>query len=304
MQASPAPGLFRRAFPSTREYEMGALRPPFIRAAARALLRAGYGFVLLAISLHVPAARAQAGAGSLRVTVTDGETHQPLPRARVQLLDGRALVADDGGILVITGLEEGTTVLEVNHIGHTGRRVLGHVRLDAVAELAVELRPEPIQVEGVAAMGGAFSRNRMVRDFYRRAESGGGRYFTRAEIERINPRRVSDLFRMVPGMTLVSTSTGERPEMEGGQVGGQRRATSVSRLGGGGSERGAGECPTLYFLDGTPIEPAGGVISNEVDVREVEGIEVYRSVAMAPPQYRRTGNYCGVILIWKREKID
>ena len=38
-------------------------------------------------------------------------------------------------------------------------------------------------------------------------------------------------------------------------------------------------------------------------MREVEGVEVYRRVAMAPPQFRRTGDYCGVILIWKREKI-
>jgi hypothetical protein len=282
-----------------RDHRSATVRP----RTARAILGAGRLLALAGVLGAAPSAGAQPGGGALRVTVSDGETHQPLARARVLLLDGRALVADDGGALTVTGLGEGTAVLEVSHLGHAGRRVLARIPGAGTAELAVELAPRPIQVEAVTASA-AYTRNRILRDFYARAGSGGGRYFTRADIERINPPRVTDLFRMVPGMTLITTSTGERPEMEGGQGGAPRRATAVSRLGGGGAERGSGECPLLYFLDGTPIEPARGVISSEVDVREIEGVEVYRSMAMAPPQYRRTGNYCGVILIWKRERIS
>ena len=258
----------------------------------------------LALALCAPGAarlHAQAGAGSLRVTVTDAETRQPLARARVILLDGRALVADDEGTLLIEGLEPGTVVLELQHLGHAGRRVLARVPADAQGTLAVELRPQPIRIAEISAAAAA-TRNRMLLGFYNRAERGGGQYFTRAEIERINPARVSDLFRMVPGMVLVSTTTGDRPQMAGGQVGNTKADAGVSALAGGGAER-ATDCPILYFLDGTPVDAAQGVISAEVDVREVEGVEVYRRVAMAPPQFRRTGDFCGVVLIWKREKI-
>jgi hypothetical protein len=193
-------------------------------------------------------------------------------------------------------------VLEVSHLGHATRRAIGQVPASSAGTLEVALRPEALRIEGVTASG-APTRNRQLLGFYGRVARGTGQYFTRAEIERINPSQVSELFRMVPGMMLVNTTLGDRPAMEGGQGGANKRDGGISALAGGGPQRGAGTCPILYFLDGTPLDAAQGVISAEVDVREVEGVEVYRRVAMAPPQFRRTGEYCGVIVIWKREKI-
>jgi len=280
--------LLRRAAPA----------PP----RARALLRVLAALALVACGAPPCLLHAQSGGGSLRVRVTDAETRMPVPRARAVLLDGRVLVAGDDGTLLIERLEAGTVVLEVSHLGHATRRAMGQVPADGPGTLEVALRPEALRMAGVTASG-APTRNRQLLGFYGRVERGSGQYFTRAEIERINPGQVSELFRMVPGMVLVNTVAGDRPAMEGGQVGGLKRDGGVSTLAGGGPQRGAGTCPILYFLDGTPIDAAQGVISAEVDVREVEGVEVYRRVAMAPPQFRRTGEYCGVILIWKREKI-
>ncbi|HET6763051.1 MAG TPA: hypothetical protein VFH27_05245 [Longimicrobiaceae bacterium] len=277
-------------------------RAPTAPPRARALLRAFAALALVACATQPSRLSAQAGGGSLRVRVTDAETHMPVPRARAALLDGRVLVAGDDGTLLIERLEAGTVVLEVSHLGHATRRAMGQVPADGAGLLEVALRPEALRIAGVTASG-APTRNRQLLGFYGRVERGNGQYFTRAEIERINPGQVSELFRLVPGMLLVNTLAGDRPVMEGGQGGGLKSDAGVSTLAGGGPQRGAGTCPILYFLDGTPIDVAQGVISAEVDVREVEGVEVYRRVAMAPPQFRRTGEYCGVVLIWKREKI-
>ncbi|MBW3654951.1 MAG: hypothetical protein KY444_02515, partial [Gemmatimonadetes bacterium] len=60
----------------------------------------------------------------------------------------------------------------------------------------------------------------------------------------------------------------------------------------------------LYFVDGTPVEVMeGGSIDHEVRPSEIEGIEVYRRGTLAPPEFRRPGANCGIVLIWKRERI-
>ncbi|MDB4951605.1 MAG: TonB-dependent receptor plug [Gemmatimonadetes bacterium] len=275
-----------------------------MRAPSRspAIRRALCALAALALPAAVPL-RAQEPRPALAVTVVDADTREPLPRARAALLDGPAGITDDSGVLRIPGLAEGTWVLEVSHLGHATRRVLARVPAGGAATLQVALAPAPIAIAGIATRAGPATRNRHLLGFYARASSGGGQYFTRAEIERVNPAHVSDLFRMVPGMMLVSTSLGDRPQMEGGQVGAAKQDAGVSALAGGGPQRGAGACPILYFLDGTPVDALQGVIAAEVDVREVEGIEIYRRMAVAPPQFRRPGDYCGVIVIWKRDRI-
>ncbi|HYW06275.1 MAG TPA: hypothetical protein VE913_04925, partial [Longimicrobium sp.] len=64
------------------------------------------------------------------------------------------------------------------------------------------------------------------------------------------------------------------------------------------------ECPILYFLDGTPIQPLpNGSIDHEIRPDDIEGIEVYRRGTLAPPEFRRVGDNCGIVLIWKRESL-
>lgn len=259
---------------------------------------------LMGLLIAAPAARAQA---VLDVRVTDARTHEPLPRARAVLLDGRGGLTDDAGVLRLTALGPGTWVVEVSQLGYRPRRALARLPAagaGSLVRLEVALEEVPIELAEVRVRAGTASRNRLIAAFYARARNGAGQYFTRDEIERVNPRAVSDLFRMVPGMLLVSTATGDRAQMDGGSGGAAGvRERGVSGLLGGGSRAGAGACPILYYLDGTPIEAANGVISTEVDVREVEGIEIYRRITTAPPQFRRGGEVCGIVLIWKREKI-
>jgi hypothetical protein len=276
--------------------------PPYRPLTGRLLARGAALRALLLALLGASAAQGQQARPGLQVKVSDAETHEPLARAHAVLLDGRGGLTDNAGSVLIGGVGEGTWVVEVTHLGHAARRVMARVPTSGAVVVEVALAPAPIALAGVATRG-VTTRNRLLLGFYTRAQAGSGQYFTRADIERINPSQVSDLFRMVPGMVLVSTSLGDRPQMAGGQVGSAKTDAGVSSLAGGGPQAGAGECPILYFLDGTPVAAAQGVIAAEVDVREVEGVEVYRRVALAPPQFRRTGDYCGVIVIWKREKI-
>lgn len=244
----------------------------------------------------------EAAEGRLRVVVTDSATREPLARARVALLGGGGGVTGDDGRLGLEGVAPGARVVEVSHLGYTGRRVLVRVAARQTAVMQVALAVAPVALPGIEATGVRALRTRLLLSFYARASTGTGQYITRDQIERLNPREVSDLFKMVPGMVVQSAYTGDRLRMEGGSVSGGATEGRGRNSRVAGRARDA-ECPVLYFLDGTPLEVQDGVIDAEVDPVEVEGIEIYRRGTAAPPQFRR-GDNCGVILIWKRERLE
>jgi hypothetical protein len=53
-------------------------------------------------------------------------------------------------------------------------------------------------------------------------------------------------------------------------------------------------CRPAYFLDGMPIEQRDLGFLSALDV---EGIEIYRTMAQVPVQYQHRGA-CGVVLVW------
>ncbi len=45
------------------------------------------------------------------------------------------------------------------------------------------------------------------------------------------------------------------------------------------------------------------MIGRDIRLNEIEGIEIYRRGATVPAKFHRYRNSCGVILIWKKERI-
>ncbi|HEX8905419.1 MAG TPA: hypothetical protein VF771_11280, partial [Longimicrobiaceae bacterium] len=56
-------------------------------------------------------------------------------------------------------------------------------------------------------------------------------------------------------------------------------------------------CVAQLYVDGV-FRP--GEISEEVQPAEVEAVEIYRTAAEVPPEFRREGSACGAILVWTR----
>ena len=98
-------------------------------------------------------------------------------------------------------------------------------------------------------------------EFFRHKNSGRGGYFiTRNDIERKQPRVMSDMLRSVPGLRVdCSFGTCQVQTFE-----------EARRIAGG--------CPIQYFLDGTPF--SGDI--DELTPDQVEGIEVYRGSSRRP----------------------
>ena len=242
------------------------------------------------------AARAQE-ASAVRVTARDAETMDAVVGARVYVGTGHGGLTDERGGVSVAGLAAGAYPVRVTHLGYEA--YVGEVRVgpDGRGGHEARLVPRAVALAEVTVQQRPGPRSRFLQRFYDRAERGGGSYFTREQIDRMDPRRVTDLFRLLPGLLVAQAPGGE---------GLMRVDGNAARLEGArtGAPGGMVECPVLYFIDGTPVQVMpGGSIDHEVRPSEIEGIEVYRRSTMAPPEFRRPGANCGIVLIWKRERI-
>jgi hypothetical protein len=220
------------------------------------------------------------------VRVTDGETLGPVADAEVWVGSSRRATDAAGRALVpVHRTRETLTVRRLGYDEATREIDTG----DTPVEVA--LKPAAVGVNGVSARTRRMPVSPPLQEFYRRAAGGNGRFVTREQIAARHPRRLSDVFREIPGVRVLLGAQGERLAMEG----------AVPALFDGGERARAGDCPVQFYLEGVGYLPESPGVPNDVQPDEVEGIEVYRRLSEVPVEYRRPGAECGVVLIWLKE---
>ncbi|HXT16495.1 MAG TPA: carboxypeptidase regulatory-like domain-containing protein [Gemmatimonadaceae bacterium] len=204
----------------------------------------------------------------------------PVRGARVTIASG-ALVAisDSVGHFVVHGLTPAATEFTVHRIGYEPGRVTLNLRPGEALDVDFTLVDAAVELPAVESN----ATNTWLKKFNdHRASQGGGHFFTREDIEKANPRQLSDMLRSIPGLQLSAKPVGP-PTVR----------MARSNLGA------FGDCPVQYWVDGMR---ATDFELDDVAPREVEAIEVYSGPATLPPEYRtRIGtSSCGTIAIWTR----
>ncbi|TVR57392.1 MAG: hypothetical protein EA421_01160 [Gemmatimonadales bacterium] len=216
------------------------------------------------------------GPSVIQGTVIDRLTGEPLSQVRVLLhfTDDRAPLTEvttDAGRFLFPPIPSGTYALEFERLGYGTIREALEVAEGSEIRVNAELIREAIAADPVVVTVARASRLE-ARGFYDRRRSGGGRFFTREEIEERTPRSLSDLFWGVPSLRVV-------PREEGG-------ALILGREG----------CAPAFYLDGLRVMD-DSQIDWLITPDDLEGIEVYSS-ANVPPQFR--DGRCGAVLMWSR----
>ena len=216
-------------------------------------------------------------------TVVDQTTGVPIPTARVVF----SQVGDQGTEPLWSGGTDGngrfrTTrmllgVFEVQ-VGVLTYSPVSHVEVLAEAgdiDIQIEMAPVDFALEPVIVT--ARRETRLDRTgFYQRAQRGIGHFITRSEIEAASPGELSDVFRQIPGVSIIPAAIGP------GAMEVQLR----------------GRCEPQVVLDGAPL--ANPVyIDGLIAPSEVEGIEVYHG-ATVPIQYQQRSS-CGTVMLWSRD---
>ena len=237
-------------------------------------------FLLLGLFLLPADTNAQVVRG---IVLADGDD-APIGAVTVALIDQDGVVRDSavtdstGGFLVSTARPGGYT-LRAEHLAY--ETVARAIELSRGFEVRVELR---MAANAIALEPLVITSTRELPlqsvGFYVRSRAGTGRFLTREDIERRRPIRTTDLFQTIPRLSFISGPGNMGPPV-----------LVMSSPAGGACEPG-------IFINGSP-----GMGARDLDMirpEDIEGIEVYTSVAFTPIEYqRRTG--CGVILLWLRE---
>ncbi len=199
------------------------------------------------------------------VQVTDATTGQPVAGAQIRIARATRATDATGSATLPAAAGE---IAKVTRLGYAPQtlRIPEDSRGSAIV---VRLEPRPIEAEGVQVEAKRGPRTPSLRQFYARAERGTGAFITREDIKRSLPRRLSDLFRQVPGVRIQPTTEGDKLEMAG--------AVPALYRGIGMEE---GECPVQFYLEGVHVQPIRPVIvASDIRPDEVEGIEVYRRIS-------------------------
>ena len=238
---------------------------------------------ILSFPAVAPAQDGVLGTGGIRGFVRDS-SGLAIVGAQITFA-GAPLIAesDDNGRFELAKIRPGMLSIRFRRLGYAPDTVDLLVLAGKTIPLEVTLSRVVVSLTPVIISGRA-DLTGWRAGFYQRRDVGAGHFFTSEDIEKRNPSQMSDMFRMIPGVTIMPNPFG--------MIRQQLRF------------RGArGGCAPLTWLDGSPLS-AGEFDIDNLSPRSIEAFEVYTGTiipprfAVAPGIGPRT---CGAIVIWSKE---
>lgn len=209
--------------------------------------------------------------------VIDHDTGHPVPGAAVSLatatsgLQGRGTrVADDEGHFLFRNVPEGAYRLTVTVQGYHPMADTVQVSATEDLELILPLSKDPIRLEAIVVTAKATPPG--FRNYEKRNRIGSGFLVTREEIEKRQPRFLTELLHNVPGGMVVPTPP--------------HGYTLLLR----------GQCRPGIWVDGVRL-PDATSIDQLLAPQVVDAVEVYHGTEL-PVEFGV--NPCGGVLIWTR----
>ena len=240
--------------------------------------RRGLLAAVSAVTWSVSASAAAQGPDVVTGTVRDG-AGVAISGAEIRAETGESVRTNELGMyrLVIPRLP---AILLVRRLGFTSTTVPAAANAEggpAVIDLVLKALPDVLTP--VVVRADRIKYTGRLAGYYERLERRtGGAFISRAQIDRENPRVMSQLLAGVPGIN------------------------AVRMRGGGGGVRFRGRtCWPLVWLDGLPMG-AGEVDLDAFPPHTIHGIEIYLGATTAPLRYTapRSMSSCGTILLWSR----
>jgi hypothetical protein len=257
------------------------------------------GILLAAIAGGAVAARGQAPVASEKLAayrhrilgVYSAESGDPIEGAEVvDLLSRTTARTTKTGTVTLSFLSEGGNLVRIQKIGFTPVVLTIAISPSDTVPLTIVMLSTSQTLPTVVTTDSTPKYvSPGLRAFEERRKQGAGHFIGEDELRKNDSRKLSNLVRNFPGLTLNCPRTGGN---RGSCFAVSTRQTSRHALSGG-------ICPLDIYLNG-----AASVDTDLEKLRadEFAGVEYYAGGASIPIQYNRTGSSCGVILLWTRER--
>ncbi len=267
------------------------------------------------------AATAQSGRTTIVVGAGDATTGAFLPGVQVRIASLKmAQVTDSMGQARLSGLRDGTYMIEARRVGYAPLSAPILVRREDSVEVVLLLRAKPTLLDTMIVSSTELSRH--LREFEQRRARGVGQFVTAAQIDSVPGSTFQALLEAkVHGVTATGQTAGGLHIVSG------RMSTNDALHPGSG---GAMPCWPVVYLDGAKLldDTGRGPDIGFINLTSVGGIEYY-APSEVPAQYRDNGPLqngaalsrtaqvfshgdrlegiggesspsCGVMLIWSR----
>lgn len=225
--------------------------------------------------------------GRLLGTVTDALTDAPVTAAAVSLRGRpREVQTNRQGGFILSDVPVGVYELSVRHLGYAPLRHMVNVARGATTDVQIGLVPAPLEMEPLVATAVRLRRLE-IKGFYERKRWGEllglGAFYTVADIERRNPRIISDMIMEEASIRRVCGR------------GTRNCRLYTTRLSTGFGSR----CHMQIYVDGVHISEIGQA-DLWVSPVEIGGVEVYKGAASLPAEFGGSSSRCGVVAIWTK----
>lgn len=235
-----------------------------------------------AVGKSFSAATMMRGQASLTGRVTNA-AGGPVIGARVDVVGTPgATLTGAGGEFRLDSLPSGTQTVVVRQLGFAPVEQAVELSTRDVARTAVVLSKQATVLATVDVTASADAGLDKV-GFSQRKRSGFGHFITGDEVVKRAPNQLTDVFRTIPGLTVVPSGTDY-------VIQSSRNAT--------------GGC-VKFWLDGSPFEAVfPGDVDRLIPPWEVAAIEVYNG-SSAPVQFQAAGNSsCASVVIWSKTRVN
>lgn len=264
------------------------------------LARSAMGLTLRVVLLLLVGARTARGQSSaeramLSVRVVD-TVGRGVIDAEVALLRGRderhTARSDGAGAATFSDVEAGLWSLSVRRLAL--RPIATIIRIAPGGNaLTVVASPAALTLSGVRIVGDVPYSARLDAFEARRLSGVANAFVTRAQIDRLDPPKLSRMLRGLNGLRVGDSA--------GYTVAISTRGAKLTR-----NTQGPGfalvQCVMRVVVDGTLMPALFNI--DDIVPRDVHGIEVYNGPSRIPPELAglRTDNWCGVIAVWTRDR--
>lgn len=227
----------------------------------------------------------QLGGQTIRGTLIDQYTNQPVPGATVALVTAQnapvgptAKTGKDGSFSIKAPVP-GIYRLRADLSGYLSA-VTPAIELGGndLINITWKLLAGVVQIRPVGIVASNRRTSGRLSGFYDRMEHHGfGTFITSDQIQKTRPFTVTDLLRTIPGLEILP-----------------------SRRGFGNTVRTIEGCQPAVYLDGVRFPLMGESIDDIVNPMDLEGVEVYTHAVEVPAQFQEAGSSCGAIALWTK----
>ena len=201
----------------------------------------------------------------------------PIMNAEISVL-GRRATSDSLGRFYLAYPPADSLNILVRRLGYESVNFTVGSKDVADNSLDIVLRRVATELESVEVTGVADRLKAGLAGYDERRAKGLGTYVTREKIEQRNTRYLADVLRTERGVIMTKNAI---------------RFTNYQ----------AKNCGPATFLDGQYVP---GLALDAISATDVEGVELYQSMATTPSEFRPPGNnvpFCGTIVIWTKRPI-